>query len=117
MGKPGPQQAEAIRCLRLWGPGTQKVPQSRELQKLFSILGSLGAKSQGPELFITQVCRFLMLLPQALEHTGMSHCRLPQQMTLGTADPQVSGYKLDPAQVAECLPTCLKICVCSLALC
>lgn len=58
MGKPRPQQAEAIRCLRLWGPETQKVPQSKELQKLFSILGSLGAESQGPELSLT---RWLLL--------------------------------------------------------
>lgn len=66
MGKPGPQQAEAIRCLRLWGPETQKVPQSRELQKLFSILGSLGAKSQGPELSLTR----LLLLRAATPSFG-----------------------------------------------
>lgn len=83
MGKPRPQQAEAIRCLRLWGPETQKVPQSKELQKLFRILGSLGAESQEPELSLTH----LLLLhaappPQALEHTGLSHRLLTQQVTL-----------------------------------
>ena len=103
MGKPGPQQAEAIRCLRLWGPETQKVPQSRELQKLFSILGSLGAKSQGPELSLT-----LLFLRAATSSFG-THRRDSAGDPLELCVPQFKVIQAEHSSGGRVLAYCLKL--------
>ena len=83
MEKPGPQWAECISLCKTLGIWNTEGSIVTELEKLFNILGTLGTKSQGPELLLS--LRFVSPwwhYPTLGNHTGMSHFLL-----LNPADP------------------------------